>query len=611
MPRFTPQQIEAIKMPTTTHCAISAVPGSGKSTMLVGRIKNLVKKGEDKQLIITFTKKAAEHLKAKLEPVPESVFVGTFHSLCFRLLKTHSDILKDNKLLDGAQEYKLFLWASQVLSKSHTSEVTAEGLVKLTSSCASPEDLTWASQFGASSAVPRLVRTLFNKVRSEGYLLFQELLVEAIHLLEENDDLLKKVQSHFPIIMVDEFQDTDPIQVRLIQLILGDGGHLTVVGNISQSLYSFRGATPEVLLNVGEHFGKVKCLSMTKNFRSVDSILAAANNLMRNSELEDVIIDVGEDVEPFIQVGKYGTVMDEARAVVDKIIDLGEPYLKSAVLYRSNSLSGPIESALALKKVPYDIGSEKGFFDIHEIKTILSYLELCIDINRPDSLRWIWNRPTRFLKSAWLNKAAIASDTTNAYHIVSTAQVNSMGVKQRSALQALLKFLEKAQDYADQDPSDVIRSLVKRFNFKSYLKEVAAKSSFKEYDLMVASIGSLLSIAKEFPTVRAFLAHVENAKSNYKKKDKDVTGVSLMTIHKSKGLEFPHVFLIGATSEELPHKKSTDIEEERRIMYVACTRAELTFEISYTGTASPFICEFKTKDHSSGSSYPSVDNKPA
>lgn len=584
---LTPEQKQAILAPTDKHCKVTAVAGAGKTTVLEQRARFLLKKGIQGQLIITFTKKAAVNLQNRLGELNDKMFIGTFHSFCYRLLK-QEDTSLPKRFITEADEFKLYVYASQAAKRRKVRVSASEVIEQI--SLLFKQGLVpaqWPKAKG-KTALNRLAADVYAMANKDGLSFFEELLTKTRDLLQGDPTLVAKLQKRFPVIMVDEFQDTDDVQAEILKLICGGTSKLFVVGDSAQSIYSWRGCNPAILDNFEGYFGECEEIVLDTNFRSNDTILGAANKVLSDMKSTTRMSGVKGEIADAFRVLQFEDEAEEAKSIVEGIFE-AKLYDSTAILYRGNSQSGLIESELARHKIPFSVsGNSRSFFDMPEIKPLLAYMKLALDIKDVDSLRYIWNKPSRFLKSEWVADSAASGDSLSALEIIRAVGSRKLGTNQRNALTTLGRGLADLRS-RERAPIDVVKAVYSKFNYKKYVADLAERSSNRDVDDINSAVRQFGKICRDFRTIKSLLTHVEFTKNLQKEANERGEGVTMSTIHSSKGLEFPIVYLIGAEEGIIPHEKSDDFGEEQRLMYVALTRAEDDLTVSYYKSPSRYI----------------------
>lgn len=588
--RLTSAQARAVSLPPNKHAVVVAVAGAGKTTVLEQRIRTLIAAGYVNILAVTFTKKAATNIEQRLNTVPDTLFIGTFHSFCYRTLTDLSPERDAKQFITEANEFRLFTWA--------------EGVIKRNAYPFDAKSVISNTQLLFKKGVPahewqklednKILNTasyqLLEEVHNAGFQFFDELPLDLLLLLRDDRDKCARLAAKYPVILVDEFQDTDDVQAALLQLLTAHGSVLFVVGDPSQSIYTWRGCNPQIIEQFTNYFGDAEHVVLDTNFRSKDNILTLGNKLLTNMSAKESMTGVRGTSEEAVSIVRYSNPVAEAAAIADKLAKY-DRHNDTAILYRSNSQSGALESELAKVNIPFVVsGKARSFFDLPEIATILRYLRLSIDPYDLDSLRYVWNRPSRFLKTDWLTQAV--GGLTNPKALDAVRAVNARkakGAAQQKGIDALLSFL--AQANKPTNPVEAIYDIMRRFRYDAYIRDLADKSLSRNIDDLKLAISQIIDIAKDYTSIKAFLTHVQFVVSLQQQKQAAKPGVMLSTIHSAKGLEFAKVYLIGAEDGMLPHENSSNIEEEHRLAYVAVTRAEDELHISYYERLSRFFVE--------------------
>lgn len=575
---FTPQQRAVIDF-DSGNCKVVATAGSGKTTALTERARQLADSGKF-VLGLTFSRAAAESFK-KRAGLPESKGVfRTFHSLAINGLREHTSIFNGSQLIAGSNEWLLTAWADQITTI--VGDTKSPDIIRAHSRlCLTGEDPSVWSAFGLlnnefDEPTIEAATLLYKKIRKENKLTFDICLLEYLKLLNENQVYRDKFRDKVDRILVDEFQDTDCVQVQILRRLYR-GDNLMAVGDSDQSLYSFRGAEVKYLINFKDYFGDHETLALSSNFRCGSKIVSLADSLIKNNKFRDEQSVEAANEGGEIHYERFDTPLLEANyvgEVIEQGIKEGRSPSDYAVMYRVNSYSGLIESELAWRKIPFMNSDEsEGYFGLVEVKTLISYLRVFEDPMDVESLKYIWNRPNRFLSKKLIDEAAKGGATSANDVFKHILQVNKSvrGFEARSVndIRGALAGLRRTSS-----PGAALKALQRDLKYKSYLQNVENSSPGKSYEVMRDAVVRLEAIAAKFNTFKSFLNHVDYTIRENKKKNKDRDAVVLTTIHKAKGLEWPSVFVAGCNDDMLPHKNCSNVEEERRIMFVAITRAK-------------------------------------
>jgi len=614
-------QREAVEY-TRGRLLILAGAGSGKTKVLTTRMSYLILQcGVNPEAILglTFTNKAAGEMRTRLESfvgkkIGKKVMLSTFHSFCLYVLRREARHLgyTENFLLYDRQDVmrKMDDIAKELLDhEGHLPSLlkTYEliGLMKNKGlSEATGTGSPWHDDF-----VTQMMRRLNDSFRAYNAMDFDHMLWLVKELFEQHPDVLARYQERFQYVLIDEYQDTSPVQARVAELLTEKSRNLCVVGDDDQSIYSWRGADVQNILK----FEDAKVVKLEQNFRSTNTILKAANlvigkNVKRHKK--QLWSDKGEG--GLIQLFHAPNETLEAETIIDRMIKMRERHgLKwgdFAVLYRSNALARPIESAIIRKKlliqnpdgtsqykqIPYQVYGGDEFYEHKEIKDLIGYLRVMANERDHEAHLRIINYPRRGIGEAALDQLTQRHRT---YHIPlwelfsSPDTVAALSEKAQAGIASYIKLIQWGRQRFTEIPfADALRELVDRLQFKKVLFEEVKSDLLRKIKLEnVEELSSALAEYQkmsENPSLLDFVTStVLDADRNHwqSKEDKEGDHVHLMTFHSAKGLEFPACFLIGAEDHLIPHEKSTSesaVEEERRLLYVAMTRAEQHLTVS-------------------------------
>ncbi|MBR3604503.1 MAG: UvrD-helicase domain-containing protein [Candidatus Gastranaerophilales bacterium] len=615
------QQNEAV-IEKNGSILVLAGAGSGKTKVLTSRIANLVKSGVSPNdiLAVTFTNKAAKEMQARLsnylgEEVVKRMWVGTFHNICGRILRRD---LENYKTKDGRKWDNNYV----IYDDTDTKTIIKNALKKLNIDEKSFE--IKAVKAAISNAKNKmqdayqyatLARDYYTQKISEIYyeyerqlvlnnaLDFDDMLMLAVNLLKENEEVRKKYATRFQHILVDEFQDTNKAQYDLINYLYpSDGskdktGSLCAVGDVDQSIYSWRGADFKIILNFQKDYVNTKLIKLEQNYRSTGTILEAANEVIKNNEerLEKNLYSnkgEGEKISLYEAQDDFG----ESRYIAKKIENLRVKKDDIAILYRTNSQSRSIEEALMSYSIPYRIVGGLKFYDRKEIKDIIAYLKLIYNHNDSQALKRIINEPKRGLGDTTIQKLALWADEREESiyqalkHLDEIEEINAgtkaklqnffatieaiTAVQNDYSLSEFVTYVLEATGYSPalrQD--DNIENQSRLENLEEFINVV---KEFEEDDLTLDAEDDM-GMLGNFLSQVALVSDIDEAD----KDKKDEQAVTLMTLHAAKGLEFPVVFMAGMEDGIFPHGRSiafgvghSELEEERRLMYVGITRAK-------------------------------------
>jgi DNA helicase-2/ATP-dependent DNA helicase PcrA len=602
---------------------IIAGAGSGKTRVLTYRIAHLMQQGVDSFniLSLTFTNKAAKEMKARIASVvgvseAKNLWMGTFHSVFARILRSEADKLgfpSNFTIYDTQDSVRLIssiikemgldkerYKAKQILgriSSFKNSLITVRAYFN-------NADLQEADLHASRPKVGDIYKEYVDRCFKAGAMDFDDLLLRTNELLARFPESLAKYQDRFRYIMVDEYQDTNHSQYIIVRALADKFGNICVVGDDSQSIYSFRGANIQNILNFQKDYPDVKTFKLEQNYRSTKNIVNAANSVIaRNKTKLDKEVWTSNDAGDSIHVMRTISDGEEGRFVAQSIWENQMEHQLSSdsfcVLYRTNSQSRAIEDALRKKGIDYKIYGGISFYQRKEIKDILSYLRILINPNDEEALKRIINYPARGIGATTIDKLTIAANhyKKSIFDIVKyidkvDLKINS-GTKNK--LQNFINMMLRLQIESQTKNAFEIAEIVVK---QTQLIKDLEKEGTPEAVSKVENVQELLNGIKDFITdkieqgedasLTSFLEDVALATDFDAQKDNDKPSVSLMTIHQSKGLEYLYVYIVGLEENLFPSAMSmntrSELEEERRLFYVALTRAEKVAYLSYAQT---------------------------
>lgn len=589
---LNPSQIEAV-----THgegpLLVFAGPGSGKTRVIAHRIAYLVNDlcvppGEI--LAVTFTNKAAAEMKKRVGGLVgggiSGIWVDNFHSICLRILKIEADFLEDY-----TKDFVIYDRDDQLsLLKSCMKELDYGEALFLPKRVFSEFDVVEnkADVSFRDDFYGRALRDLYDFYKDElvkrNAMTFNDLLLRANRLLSENEEVRCRYQDRFSHVLVDEYQDTNVPQYHFVKILSQRYQNLFVVGDDSQSIYGWRGANINNILNFERDFPGARVVKLERNYRSTSTILGVANSVMKKSLMrkEKTLWTENPEGEKAV-VFKAGDSADEARFVAERISHLVKSqdftWDDVAVFYRWNFQSRLIEEGLRASRIPYRIVSGVGFYQRAEIKDIVAYLRLVQNPKDNISFERIVNVPSRKIGKVTLQKLREVSERGGFAFLDAIEYCREKKLLPGQALRSLSQFINIIRELRsmaqDQPVARVIKALLERTAYLDYLGEEHHR---------VENVKELLNAVEDKETLSGFLNRVLLA-TDEDRNDSGGGMVSLMTIHVAKGLEFPVVFVVGVNKDLFPHQRYIssleELEEERRLFYVAITRAERLLYISY------------------------------
>ncbi|MDK2847970.1 MAG: ATP-dependent helicase UvrD/PcrA [Desulfuromonadales bacterium] len=603
------QQLAAVQH-TEGPLLLLAGAGSGKTRVITSRIAYLLQdKGIPSQsiLAVTFTNKAAREMRERVESMvgrkaAKGMVISTFHALCVRILKEDIQQLgfkKNFSIYGGADQLRLI---RDLLQEVNTGlrKFDADRVQWLISDAKNrlvfPEDFLPKNgdDYGkvVAAIYPRYQRALkaFNAVD------FDDLIMLTVRLLQEKPAVLEKYRQRFRYLMVDEYQDTNAAQYRLLRLLAEGHRNLCVVGDDDQSIYGWRGADLGNILDFEKDFPGTTVIRLEQNYRSSGNILSAANAVIRNNRKRKIkALWTSDGPGDKIDYLLCDDDEDEARMVVERIMTekfkAGLNYRNFAILFRTNVQSRAFEEQLRYQNVPYVLIGGQQFFDRKEVKDVLAYFRVLVNPRDEVNLLRILNTPKRGIgdtSADRLIRFSAAQDVPLWQVLQNASEVDGLGDKVVEAIQGFVQMMESFRHrFRVGRISDTGRELLADLRFEDDLLRTAQDPDRARRRM--ANVAEVINAMASYeqrevqPTLEGFLEKVSLLdREEPPRQDKDAKlqrdAVVLMSLHASKGLEFPCVFLVGMEEDLLPHKKSVevtfDIEEERRLCYVGITRAQ-------------------------------------
>ena len=594
---------------------ILAGAGSGKTKVLTVRIAHLLAQGVNPYeiLAITFTNKAAKEMKSRVEglvgDVANRIWLSTFHSFCAKFLRFELDnFLGYNSnftIYDTSDSQAVIKAALKALNLDDKYYPVGAMIAAISDA---KNKLLFASDFRKQARdfyqqkVADVYEYYERELRKNNALDFDDLLLVAVKLLQSNEAVLDKYSKRFRYVMIDEYQDTNHAQYLLAKLLASHWKNIAVVGDADQSIYAWRGADIQNILDFEKDYPNCTSIKLEQNYRSTKIILDAANAVIENNEgrpKKNLWTDKTEGAK--IQHFTAQSEHEEAAFIGDTIAkkhDIhGVPYGDMAILYRTNAQSRVLEEALIKRALPYTMVGGTKFYDRKEIKDVLAYLRVLYNPFDDLSLLRIINVPKRSIGAttvAKLQDYARANGTSLFMTLTQLHLVDSIKGKTKEKLEEFgILIFTLVAEMEDRTVLDILESILDRTGYLAQLEE----STDPQDQARAENIGELLSVAKDFQdtnpsgTVEDFLEQVAlvNDVDSFEQEESKVT---LMTLHAAKGLEFPIVFLGGLEEGLFPHSRTLmnpeEVEEERRLAYVGITRAEKELYISNATTRTVF-----------------------
>lgn len=622
MSKLNPQQREAVYY-VGGPLLVLAGAGSGKTSVITRKIAWLIDACEmDPQSIfaVTFTNKAAREMRSRVSKLvsgekSRGLNVSTFHTLGLTIIRKELRQLgykNGFSIFDGDDSLRVLkdILMQDKEDLSEQADLIRDLISNWKNDLVTPEQaISIASSEGETRAA--LAYAKYQELlKAYNAVDFDDLIMVPVTLFREQPDVLAKWQRRIRYMLVDEYQDTNNSQYDLVKMLVGERRALTVVGDDDQSIYAWRGARPENLAQLKTDFPELHVVKLEQNYRSTRKILGAANQVISNNpHVFDKTLwsDLGHGDQ--IRVIQCDNEDAELERVVTEIIDqklrLGRQWNDFAILYRGNHQARPLEIKLQQNDVPYSLTGGQSFFARNEIKDIMAYLRLLINPDDDNAFLRIINVPRRKIGPTTLQ--ALAGYATNREVSLYTA-ANEFGLSQvvkepaLSQLQEFVRWLDHIRETAYRDDEmRALREMINDMDYEAWLHQNASNPTAAERRMQ--NVGILLDSLKkslddeDTDLDAAITKLVLRDVMEQQEEEKDGNQVQLMTLHASKGLEFPYVFIIGMEENLLPHRTSIeqdDIEEERRLCYVGITRAKQTLTMTLTRKRKQFGEEIDT-----------------
>jgi DNA helicase-2/ATP-dependent DNA helicase PcrA len=601
---------------------VIAGAGSGKTRVLTHRIAYLMSQGVDSFsiLALTFTNKAAREMKSRIgelvgESEAKNLWMGTFHSVFARILRSEADKLgfpynftiydtQDSDRLIAAIIKEMGLDKDIYKYKQIRSRISAfkNSLITVKAYFNDP-DLQEADAMSRRPEMGAIYKEYVERCFKAGAMDFDDLLLRTNELLNRYPEVLAKYQDRFRYILVDEYQDTNHSQYLIVRALSDRYQNICVVGDDAQSIYAFRGANINNILNFQKDYPDVSLYRLEQNYRSTKTIVNAANSIIsHNKNKIDKVVWTSNDQGAPIQINRLATDAEEGRHVASNIFEhkMQEQRKNAdfAILYRTNAQSRAMEDALRKRDIPYRIYGGLSFYQRKEIKDVLAYLRLVVNPKDEESLKRIINYPPRGIGQTTVDKLVVASKLHNLplFETLDRAQELALPVN-GGTLTKLTNFATLIKRFQIENEGLNAFEITDLITKKIGLVQELKKDATPEGVARIENIEELLNGIRDFTegqieladatgSLAEFLEDVALATDADKEDDPNSDRVALMTIHLAKGLEFPFVYIVGLEEDLFPSAMSlntrSELEEERRLFYVALTRAEERAFISYT-----------------------------
>lgn len=598
------EAVEALEGPVL----VLAGAGSGKTRVLTYRVANLVSKGvrPSSILAVTFTNKAAKEIIERLKKIcsdSHTLWAGTFHSICVRMLRERGEEIGISKRFTIYDEYAQSQCIKQAVEnlKYDTSKYNPKKVLYEISDAKekmiSPEKYDAVYNKIDSVQIGRIYAEYMRLCKQNQALDFDDLINYGVELLEKSEKAREHYQKKFKYVHVDEFQDINTSQYKLISLLSEPQNNIFCVGDDDQSIYGWRGADIRFILEFRKNYPNCKVIKLEQNYRSTQNILNAAyevvkKNISRNKKTIWTDNEVGETIELLEAHDNIHEAQLVEESIREKVFSGDYTYSDIAILYRANSLSNQFESKFMSDGIPYEIYGGLKFYERKEIKDILAYLQTINNVFDDFSLRRIINTPARGIGETTIERVKDFA-TLNGICLFDALErvdeIESVKKAARDKIKSFVKLMNLVRKEAETFPVEqIINSVLDYFGYKEMIRGL----NYSESEERMSNIEELKNVAhnyavnNETPSLGDFLQNI-SLQSDVDNIGNDQGKVMLMTVHASKGLEFPIVYVVGLEDGVFPHERSMgnsfEMEEERRLMYVAMTRAKKQLILSYAG----------------------------
>ena len=612
-------QLNAV-LKTDGPSMVIAGAGSGKTRVLTYKIVHLINNSVDpfEILALTFTNKAAKEMKLRIssmigESESKNIWMGTFHSVFAKILRfeahkigftsdfTIYDVQDSERLISSIIKEKNLdkdIYKSKSIrnriSSLKNSFITVNGYF-------SNDDLVESDNLSRKPETGNVYKEYNERLVKSNSMDFDDLLMKTNELINNHPEVLAKYQEKFKYILVDEYQDTNHSQYLIVKSLSDKYQNICVVGDDAQSIYSFRGANINNIINFRNDYDNVEVFRLEQNYRSTKNIVNAANSVIdHNKNKIDKEVWTDNDFGDKVEISSNQSDIGEARGLCQKVISLNNTSFSDiAILYRTNAQSRPIEDSLRINKIPYQIFGGVSFYNRKEIKDVLAYLRLIVNSSDEESLKRVINYPARGIGQVTINKIILAAQKYNLtlYETIKKNKELSIGFSSSVSIK-LENFIELIDVLKIENQKlnafDLTKELINKVRIVDELKKDDSPegiSRLENVQELLNGIRDFIEDQKELvdsnDNLSEFLSTVALS-TDFDTKDLDEDKVSLMTLHLSKGLEFKHVFIVGLEEDLFPSALSyntrSELEEERRLFYVGITRAKENLYLSYANS---------------------------
>ena len=589
---FNKQQEEAINF-IDGNIAVIASAGSGKSSTLVNRIKNMIENHgilPTSILAITFSRKAKDTIVEKLEELNVSnANIETFHSFALKIIASAYGANKYKVWTAQWEKEKLLQDICTSLQLCATDDVPYNEIfsfiaLQKTNMKHPTDELIYTSNMSFKKDAMKRIYVMYEQFKEKkAYIEFDDFLNMANEVFDENEDILAKYQTIFQYVLVDEFQDVSLSQALLLKKL--NSKNTMIVGDPLQAIYSFRGGDSKFILNFDTDYENVKVVNLNTNYRCSKDIVTTANKLAlsipdsKHRNYVESIANKGNYKVP--ELRHFGDDYDEGEWIAKKITELkqeGYKYNDIAILARTNAQLQKLESTLHNENIAFDIVDGKLFTDLPEIKLIISYLRLALHENDNGAFSYLYNKPNRWLNKKFYEEVENNSVRRNTSLYNAMFTIDRRNWRFKNGIDEIFEVINYMQNKKYSSVADLVKYLRSRLNIDTFVTK-GKQADDGSYSEQIENLDSFENMCANYSTIEQLITYLDDL--NREVENKRDEKVKLLTIHKSKGMEFPVVFIVGCNEELLPHHKNKNVDDERRLFYVAITRAEKELYLSY------------------------------
>ena len=577
-------QIKAINK-DNGNVAVIATAGSGKTTVIINRIKRLITEcgvTPENILAVTFSKKAKENIQNKLPDECCDVNVETFHSVALKIVQDYAHGTYELWVKSWEKEKCLFDICKGLGLCVVKEDMPYNDLLKFIATqkinMRKSDNLIYDNDLPFTNSNMKIVYDEYEEYKERhAYIEFDDLLNMTCEIFEESPETLEKYQNIYTYILADEFQDVSLNQALFLKYLSAKNNNLFVVGDGCQAIYQFRGGISKYLLDFDIEWAGADIINLNTNYRCSKDIVTTANELAKylpeskNKHYVEAIANKGANSKPIYI--ECNTASEESNIVADEISKLitgGKKYEDIAILARTNAQLQYFESEFAKRKIPYLTYSDTSFIEKAEIKLIISYIKLAFDAKTDSAFAFCYNKPNRWLNKAFFDEVSVLAKKKRCSLYDAMFMIDRRNWRFKNGIDEIYETVNKTQNKRFANMGEIVHMLRRDLNIDDFVSR-GKLSDDGRYAEQIENLDTFEDTCKQFKTyteLKSYLLDIQN--SGIQTGDNKV---SLMTIHKSKGLEFPVVFLVGCSEGLLPHSKATDIDDEMRLMYVGITRA--------------------------------------